>query len=175
MLLPLPIGYSLLEPTFKMTASKLNKMLLKDIKLNTVYPPTTSIRISDQVLLSSALKWSRITNRTLWFTFLECQMETGDKERTHAQAMKFPLEINSIFQIPISEKFPKWHTNRPLQERLLGPAQWMHSLPAEKGLKQLEGREREEGREKGKEKGGWWGGKGDAANCKLISKYLSPC
>lgn len=35
-------------------------------------------------------------------------METGDKESTHAQAMKFPLEINSIFQIPISgKKFPK--------------------------------------------------------------------
>jgi len=49
-----------------MTASELNKkMLLKGIKLNTVYPPTTSIRISVQVLFSSALKWSRITNRAL--------------------------------------------------------------------------------------------------------------
>lgn len=37
-------------------------------------------------------------------------METGDKECAHAQAVKFPLEINSIFKIPISEKFPKWHT-----------------------------------------------------------------
>lgn len=50
-------------------------------------------------------------------------METGDKERAQAEAMKFPLEINSIFKIPISEKFPKWHTNRPLLERLLGPSQ----------------------------------------------------
>lgn len=91
LLLPLPIGWNYSDPTFKMTASELNKnMLLKGIKLNTVYPPTTSIRISDQVLFSTALKWSRITNRTLWFTFFECQMETGDKESTHAQAMKFP-------------------------------------------------------------------------------------
>lgn len=36
-------------------------------------------------------------------------METGDKESTHAQAMKFPREINSIFQIPIAggKKMPK--------------------------------------------------------------------
>lgn len=26
-------------------------------------------------------------------------METGDKERAHAQAVKFPLEINSIFNL----------------------------------------------------------------------------
>lgn len=128
-----------------MTASELNKkMLLKGIKLNTVYPPTTSIRISDQVLFSSALKWSRITNRALWFTFFECQMETGDKERAHAQAMKFPLEINSIFKIPISEKFPKWHTNRPLQERLLGPSQQIHLLPENWGRRRQ--RKRKAGR-----------------------------
>lgn len=53
-------------------------------------------------------------------------METGDKESTHAQAMKFPLEINSIFQIPISEKFPKWHTNMLLPERLLKLSWRMH-------------------------------------------------
>lgn len=127
LLLPLPTGKNHSDPTFKMTAPELNKkMLLKGIKLNTVYPPTTSIRISDQVLFSSALKWSRITNRALWFTFSECQMETGDKESTHAQAMKFPLEINSIFQIPISEKFPKWHTNMLLPERLLKLSWRMH-------------------------------------------------
>ena len=33
-------------------------------------------------------------------------METGDKESTHAEAMKFPPEINSIIQIPI-RKIPK--------------------------------------------------------------------
>ena len=60
-------------------------------------------------------------------------METGDKERAHAQAMKITLEINSIFKIPISEKFPKWHTNRPLLKRLLGPSQVNTLLPAEVG------------------------------------------